>query len=151
MAEASSQIPEEASNFTDVPVFNNKSAISMGYSLSPSPCNRTKRPLSMTWPKKKTTMKLDCECPHVLLADDDNFQRFYYHTLFQRSLEFDGLSIERKDFRFNCLSNGEDLLEKFSKITRCGCNSPLLVIIDYYMGEENLNGVENNFALKKKG
>ncbi len=95
--------------------------------------------------------KSSCQCSHVLLADDDRFQAFYYQTLFQKSLDFDHLSIPREDFRFTMSTSGEDLLEEYKKIQACGCRFLSLIIVDYNMGQGKMSGVETILALRKLG
>lgn len=98
---------------------------------------------------KETANK--CQCSHVLLADDDRFQAFYYQTLFQKSLDFDHLSIDKKDFRFTMSTSGEDLLEEFKKIQACKCGFLSLIIVDYDMGRGKMTGVETILTLRKLG
>ena len=98
------------------------------------------------------SLKIPCDCSHVLLADDDRFQGFYYQTLFQQSLHFDPLSIQKKDFRFSLSICGEELLSEFKESKKnCRCKAPLLVIVDYNMGPGKMNGIETILALRKEG
>jgi len=91
-----------------------------------------------------------CKCPQVLIADDDSFQHFYYHTLFQKSIGSKDLS-DMEDLRLQLCYSGEELLRCLGEVQKCGCNTVMLVIIDYYMGKENLNGIETSIAVRKIG
>jgi len=119
-----------------IPLFKKKSSRCIFSTQSSSP----------TLPRKTT-----CQCSHVLLADDDRFQGFYYQTLFQQSLDFDTLSIQKKDFRFSLSVAGEELLEEYQETKSCRCKAPLLVIVDYNMGPGKMNGIETILALRKEG
>ena len=89
-----------------------------------------------------------CTCPHVLIADDDLFQHFYYENLFQRSIK---PSDSLKDFRVKMFSSGEDLLERLRAFGPCQCGKLALVILDYSMGIDKLDGVQTAFALRRLG
>jgi len=92
-----------------------------------------------------------CKCPHVLISDDDPFQAFYYQTLFQRSLDFKNMPIQKEDFRIKIFKSGEELLSAFLQSKLCGCQAPLLVISDYSMGSNKLNGVDTILKLRGFG
>ncbi len=92
-----------------------------------------------------------CRCPNVLIADDDDFQEFYYQMLFDKTLDYAKLNIDKTEFRFKIFKSGEDLLKSYQKIKKCGCDTLTLVISDYNMGEKNLNGVETAFKLRQMG
>ena len=92
-----------------------------------------------------------CSCPHVLVADDDAFQHFYYQTLFNRSLTFDDAFMSREDINVKLHFSGEELLESLSKIQACGCNKLMLVISDYSMGSNRLSGVETALRVRNAG
>jgi len=94
---------------------------------------------------------ISCKCPHVLISDDDPFQAFYYQTLFQRSLDFKNLSIQKENFRIKIFKSGEDLLNGFLQSKLCSCQAPLLVISDYSMGPNKLNGVDTISKLRSFG
>ena len=87
----------------------------------------------------------DCDCPRVLVADDDMFQHLYYQALFQ------GLSFikKAKELTLRICFSGEELLELLLRIIRCGCNKLLLVIIDYNMGKTRFDGVKTCFEVRK--
>jgi len=92
-----------------------------------------------------------CKCPHILVADDDPFQSFYYETLFLRSMSWEEILESKRNPRYELLASGEELLQRFQQIQACGCGKPLLVICDYNMGHRKLNGVETILALRKRG
>jgi len=92
-----------------------------------------------------------CNCPHVLLADDDPFQAFYFESLFQKSLDFEGLSVDKKDFRFEAQKSGEELIDRYKKIISCCGQKPLLIVTDYNMGLHKLNGIETCLKIRKCG
>ena len=91
-----------------------------------------------------------CSCPHVLIADDDNFQHFYYHTLFQKTFGYN-IADSKEHLHIKLCFYGEELIERFNKIAACGCNKLMLAIIDYSMGDTKLNGVETAIKLRKSG
>jgi len=93
----------------------------------------------------------NCQCPHVLVSDDDPFQNFYYETLFQRSISWEEILDGKESFRFELFSSGEDLVKKFNKLKACKCDRPLLIITDYNMGEKKLNGLEMIKILRRAG
>ena len=93
-----------------------------------------------------------CTCPHIFLADDDPFQGFYYETLFQKSLDFEGLAIEKKDFGFDLFKSGEELLTRYQSTKICRCTSRrLMIIVDYNMGKGKMNGIETALKLREIG
>lgn len=92
-----------------------------------------------------------CTCPHIFLADDDPFQGFYYQTLFQKSLDFEGLAIEKKDFGFDLFKSGEELLKRYKSTQTCRCSRKLMIIVDYNMGKGKMNGIETALELRKIG
>ena len=90
-----------------------------------------------------------CSCPHVLIADDDRFQHFCYHNLFQKSLEYNDPVDEKEGLHIKLFFYGEELIRRVFDLVACGCNKLMLVIIDYSMGSSNLNGIETAFRLRK--
>jgi len=90
-----------------------------------------------------------CSCPNVLIADDDPIQALYYQHLFNKSMCYEGLSIQKEDLKVLIFSSGEELLDYYSQLKNCSCGSLLLIITDYHMGTQNLNGIETILALKK--
>jgi len=99
-----------------------------------------------------TQFKLElCSCAHVAIADDDEFQHFYYQSLFQRSLDLSSIFANKSDLRLNSCYSGEDLVKNVSQMLACGCNTLRLVITDYHMGNNKLNGVETARKLREAG
>lgn len=47
--------------------------------------------------------------------------------------------------------SGEELLEKLEKIKACGCEKVKLIILDYQMGDNKLNGVATAEKLRENG
>jgi len=95
--------------------------------------------------------KNHCCCPYILVADDDTFQHLYYKGLFQKALKSEEMSLKSQDLCLCTCFSGEELLEKLNKITECGCGTTRLVIVDYQMGEKELNGVETCIKVRKDG
>ena len=91
----------------------------------------------------------NCDCPHVLICDDDPFQAFYYQNLFQHSIDYSTLKVEKKNFRFKVYTCGEDLLDAYKEVDRCGCGSVTLIITDFSMGKDKLDGIETVRALRR--
>jgi len=152
--EVSPKVPEESQTLT-IPTFfkqspfssnNNQQMNGLSNSFIPQSTDSIKTQESTDDPSPKC-----CACPHVLIADDDPFQKFYYQTLFMKSIDFDGLSVEKKDFRFLILSSGEELIEQYELLKECDCKNPLLIIVDYNMGQKVLDGVETLQKLRKAG
>ena len=92
--------------------------------------------------KVRRSSSTSCECPHALIADDDAFQHFYYLNLFQRSLTFDNSFANSRDVQVQTFFSGEEMLQKLTQVKECGCNNLRLVITDYSMGSDKLNGVQ---------
>jgi len=105
-------------------------------------------------PNNNNTQKMNannCSCPNVLVADDDSFQHMYYKIFFERTLNFDGLSINKETFKLHLSFSGEEMLAKLAQIKACGCKSLKLVISDYFMGNNNLNGVATCLKVRENG
>jgi len=100
---------------------------------------------------EKENIFQDCECPHILVADDDPFQNFYYETLFKTCIKWQEVLGTTENFRFELFPTGETLLARFDKIKSCKCGRTVLVITDYNMGLKKLNGVQTVSALRKAG
>ncbi len=99
-----------------------------------------------------TTMKMEiCSCPHILIADDDSFQHLYYQSLFQKSLDFEGIFVSRENLRVQLFFSGEELLQSFQRIQKCGCKELVMIITDYQMGSGKLNGVDTCTQLRSAG
>ncbi len=150
MSEFSPKIALEPITNLKLPIFNNNNSrlvVSKTSSLPP----KTSVPLiKSTLCRSFTEGEIQlCKCPHVLIADDDSFQAFYYQTIFQRSMDFDSFAVKKEDFRLGMYKSGEELLEAYRKVKLCGCGSVLLVITDFNMGEKNLNGVQLVSAVRK--
>ena len=94
-------------------------------------------------------MTSDCDCPHVLIADDDPFQGFYYQTLFYKSMGCE--TIGKSRLRLGVFRSGEELLEQYLKLQVCGCQSTTLIISDFQMGLDKLDGVETISTLRARG
>jgi CheY-like chemotaxis protein len=95
-------------------------------------------------PHDCTVYKLmPCGCPTILVSDDDKFQNdVYIHKLtsykhFEQEIEFN--------------ISGEDLLTKYLLIKHCGCQSIKLIITDFNMGSEGINGIELAVLLREAG
>jgi len=92
-----------------------------------------------------------CNCPTVLVADDDNFQHMYYRVFFERTLNFEGLAINKETFKLHLSFSGEELIAKLAQIKECGCKSLKLIISDYYMGNANISGVTTCLKVREAG
>ena len=91
-----------------------------------------------------------CQCPRVLISDDDDFQGFYYRALFKKAVKLPEI-VQKDDEGVRVIKSGEDLLGKYCKQKMCNCKAPKLVITDYDMGESKLNGIETAIKLRKVG
>jgi len=95
--------------------------------------------------------KNKCSYTHILIADDDPFQHLYYKTLFSGKLPLHSkLFTPLPKYKISLYFSGEDLLEKFNKVS-AACSGVKLIIVDYQMGNEKLNGVEVCVRLRKMG
>lgn len=153
MADSSPKVPSEPSSST-ISNFRMNESLFARYQRAysdPQP-RRLIRPLPIPNRLDQSTDNgASCKCPHVLISDDDPFQEFYYQNLFQCSLCFDGLNIEKKDFRLKMFSSGEELVTYFSEICSCTCGTLTMIITDYSMGIGKMNGVETLLAIREKG
>jgi len=144
------------SQILEIPLFLHKPSPALqecNLSGSNSPTNLSETTTSPKnsdlYPKGK---KSECECPHVLIADDDPFQKFYYQTLFHRSISFDDINIEKEDFTLEVYECGEDLLKSYDLLSKCPCHKGcLFVILDFNMGETKMNGLETALKLRERG
>jgi len=91
-----------------------------------------------------------CSCPSILICDDDNFQLIFYSQFFSKLIQSSPLSTEEK-FKIELFDSGEKLLDKYQKIHLCGCEKVLLVISDFHMGEECMNGISTIAELRGRG
>lgn len=151
-SEISPQVSHESPIFT-MPVFSkNESLLGIGKLrrnyTSPSLIKGTRKFISAS---KTGKLLPSCGCPHVLIADDDPFQEFYYEVLFQKSLKLKGLVSEKEKLNFDLYRSGESLLEKYLKVKCCDCDTHMMIIIDFNMGNEKLNGIETALSLRKHG
>jgi len=151
MAESSPIVPSE-SHIHSLPVFP----------TTTSPRSFTMREFFPRTLYRNTTSSLNqnarnysqtsfCQCPHVLVSDDDHFQNFYYETLFQRSISWEEILGDKEGFRFEIYTSGEDLIHRYQGIQNCGCGKLALIITDYEMGYKRLNGVETIIQLRRRG
>jgi len=92
-----------------------------------------------------------CQCPHILVADDDPFQSFFYETLFLQSISWEEILESKESVKFEIFTSGEELIQKYQRMQACGCGKIALVISDYNMGYRRLSGVDTILALRKKG
>ena len=93
----------------------------------------------------------NCQCPHILVADDDHFQNFFYETLFLQSISWEEISESKEGLKYEIFTSGEELIQKFQRMQACGCKKITLIITDYNMGNKKLNGVDTIQVLRKKG
>lgn len=149
------QIPIE-STVRKIPLFPPKKSHSALFKCKTS-CNLTTAPSSSVldvearWSTEANHGYSACKCPHVLIADDDPFQKFYYQALFASSLDFDLLPLNKEDMKIHVCSSGEELISQYKKQKQCKCGGKMLVITDYDMGSKNLNGIETIICLRKEG
>lgn len=92
-----------------------------------------------------------CKCCHVLVADDDTFQHFFYQNLFQKSMDFEQIDIKQAEFRADLCLSGEELIDKYHLMKNCGCRKLRMVITDYYMGEKKFTGYETAKTIREAG
>jgi len=147
ISEHSPVIPSE-SRVLGVPIFpatNDPRSFTFD-TLSSDPPVTTKHSTGFTEISQKS-----CECPHILAADDDPLQNFFYESLFQRSISWEETIGTKESLRFELFENGEDLLKRFEQIQQCDCGKTVLILSDHNMGLKNLNGIEVIQILRKNG
>jgi len=149
MTEGSPIVPSE-SQIYGIPVFPNNNC-PLNFAMNQLPSRNLRRITHFNFSKSlvEVARSSSCRCPHVLVADDDPFQNFYYETLFQRSISWENILEQNESFRFELFTSGEALLQRFQEINACGCGKTMLAITDYNMGEKRLNGVQTVRLLRK--
>jgi len=152
MTEFSPQVPGESPHTNRIPLFLSKRSLSSRFKT----CTPAAYPLNLMSVSRRAATETNepytsCRCPHILVADDDPIQDFYYANLFQKTLDFDSLGIDKENLKVEVCRSGEELLERYKKYKDCVCGKQVLVITDYYMGDKNLNGVETTLALRMAG
>jgi len=146
MRDSSPNVPRET-HISRIPIFFNKKSVSVHENKSPFPAIQiANRSLS-----EGSTCKKSCQCPNVLVADDDPFEKLYYQMLFKKLSDAEELQIEKKNVKIQVFNSGEALIKKYTKLSNCECGGQELIITDYNMGEENLNGIETALNLRKNG
>jgi len=98
--------------------------------------------------------KNTCPYTHILVADDDSFQHLYYKILFtSKSPIPTKLFNITKKYKVSLHFSGEELLERYSRVCQClgTCSGVKLIIVDYQMGQDKLNGVEVCKILRERG
>ena len=151
------QVPCESPTLR-VPLFLNKSQQMTSFTLSSLQTiddelssDSQARTLFRSLTNESIMKTTGCNCPQVLIADDDPFQQFYYKTLFKRSITTKSCSsVNQGSLRVEVLRSGEDLLDRYTQIQTCNCHGLLAIISDYNMGKDNMNGVEVILALRGK-
>jgi len=91
-----------------------------------------------------------CSCPSILICDDDLFQHMFYAKFFLK-LVSDSLMSTEEHFKIEMFESGEQLLAKYSSVNTCGCKKLFLVITDFNMGHENIDGVQTVDKLLNSG
>lgn len=148
----SSPIVAAESQILEIPVFpNHNSPIS--FAMNQLTTRNLRKISHFAYSKSliEVTRSSSCRCPAILVCDDDPFQNFYYETLFQRLISWEGILPQTRNFRFEIYTSGEALLQRFREISSCGCGKTMLAITDYHMGENKLNGVQTVKLLRKAG
>jgi len=92
-----------------------------------------------------------CSCPEILVCDDDPYQHFCYINFFSKSLDSEESRKSALSFQISMSYSGEELINQFKEIKQCGCGKPRLVITDYFMGENSLNGMSTAVSLRQAG
>ncbi len=90
-----------------------------------------------------------CTCPLILISDDDKFEEIYYKALFKNLSDF--IKSEAQKQNLSIAKSGEELLKKYNEQKDCHCKTTKLVITDYDMGVDGLNGVETALKLRSSG
>jgi len=92
-----------------------------------------------------------CQCSQILIADDDPFQHLYYQNLFEKSQDTESSDFKRQGSSVELFSSGEELIKRFSSMKLCACNKLRVIITDYQMGDNKLNGAETAKKLREMG
>lgn len=142
------QIPREPP-IRNVPLMITNSTKLRGWSLRKSlslPASTLLPPL-MTQFSTNDTLSSECQCPHVMIADDNPLEAFYYQIFFQKSMNLENV----ENFRLLTCNSGEDLIKNYKAHKACGCGSVVLIVSDYSMGKNKFNGVETISKLRDLG
>jgi len=118
---------------------------------SSSQLKKISKKIALTKSKTNPDMGQSCECPNVLICDDDNFQHLFYRNFFERIIGLDQIGESKNNLKMESFLSGEELLLKYQKLKACKCNKLSLVISDYSMGEKNMKGVETIRAVRDAG
>jgi len=87
-----------------------------------------------------------------LVADDNTFQHLYYSSLFRKNTPSgSSTAIEKQKWSVDLSFCGEQLLEKYIKTSECECQQLKLIVVDYQMGKDKLNGIEVCVKLRRMG
>jgi len=139
------------SNLSKVTSSSTITSLECPFPSSPSKSSNKLLLKSFSLTPSRKLSRSDCACAHVLVADDDYFQHLYYYGLFNKSLDLHSIGVEKEDVHIQLSFSGEELLEKLEKIKACGCEKVKLIILDYQMGDDKLNGVATAQKLRESG
>ena len=90
-----------------------------------------------------------CQCPDVLICDDNKFEHFYYDSLLRQIItEHSALAI--KPF-VKLHFSGYDLINTYKRIAACGCKKPFLIISDFNMEDPTMTGINTACKLRELG
>jgi len=158
--EASPMIASETT-VSRVPIFAKKGCSPIGKTLD-SPkllqaklkqLETNKAPfLKYLKPQTGTTTQSACHCQDILIADDDPFQHLYYETFFQKSPGLKEKRHKGEALKLDLNTCGEDMIKKFSALhLKCNCKKLKMIITDYQMGKDKMNGAETAEKLRVLG
>ena len=158
--EASPMIANETT-VSRIPIFAKKGASPIGKTLD-SPkllqaklkqLETNKAPfLKYLKPQGGAAQQSECKCQDILIADDDPFQHLYYETFFQKSPGLKEKRVKGETLKLDLNTCGEDMIKKFSALhLKCNCKKLKMIITDYQMGHDKLNGAETAEKLRVLG
>lgn len=114
--------------------------------------NQDIKPIKAPQPRASSVENLKssiCTCPLVLISDDDRFEEIYYQALFKNFDDF--IKPDAHKQNLSIAKSGEELLKKYCEQKECHCKTTKLVITDYDMGVNGLNGVDTALKLRSSG
>jgi len=147
-----SEVAKQPERSSDQEAYNFSSIININ-PLYTTLSQLEKIPKKRVLTKSKTNPEIghSCECPNVLICDDDRFQHLFYQNFFERIIGLDQIGESKNNLKMESFLSGEELLLKYQKLKACKCSKLSLVISDYSMGENKLNGVETVLAVRDAG
>lgn len=99
-----------------------------------------------------------CNCPEIMCCDDEIYQHFVIKKLIEleggtpKASSITNSPPTNKTLKMTFCLSGEDLIKKYEEFKRCSCcQGPKMMISDYYMGLDQMRGVDVIMKLRELG